>query len=160
MSAGPKGGNAPRVTVEIARSASVGETMFYGPGAGGSPTATSVVSDLVAVSKNLLLDVMGKRTAPRASNKRIKSDDLIFAKYFLRLHVADKAGVLAKISEVFATCDVSIESVLQQPDSEMTEAEITIITHQAPKSAMNHLLSLLESLDIVFSIKSVYRVEG
>jgi homoserine dehydrogenase len=138
----------------------VGETMFYGAGAGELPTATSVVADLVAVVKNLKLGVNGKQGVMAYKEKKLKTDEQISSKYFLLLHVADRAGVLARITQVFAEHEVSLESVLQQPNPHNPEAEIIVITHDANKAAMNKVLSAFQSLDVIRQVKSVYRVEG
>ncbi|NBD25927.1 homoserine dehydrogenase [Paenibacillus glycinis] len=138
----------------------VGETMFYGPGAGELPTATSVVADLVAVVKNLKLGVNGKQELIAYKEKKLKTDEQIASKYFMLLHVADRAGVLARITQAFAEHEVSLESVLQQPNPSNPEAEIIIITHDANKAAAKRVLKSLEAMDVVKTIKSVYRVEG
>jgi len=138
----------------------VGETMFYGPGAGELPTATSIVADLVAVVKNLKLGVNGKQGIVTYKEKKLKTDEQISSKYFLLLHVDDRAGVLARITQVFANFEVSLESVLQQPSPSNPEAEIIVITHDANKAAMNKVLESFDSLDVVRKVKSVYRVEG
>ncbi|RUT27816.1 homoserine dehydrogenase [Paenibacillus zeisoli] len=137
----------------------VGETMFYGAGAGEMPTATSVVADLVAVVKNLKLGVNGLKAIVPYKVKKLKSDEEISYKNFLLLHVEDKAGVLARITQVFAEYDVSLESVVQSPN-EHTDAEIMIVTHDASQANMNKVLQHFESLDVIRRIKSVYRVEG
>ncbi|MDF2927288.1 MAG: Homoserine dehydrogenase [Paenibacillaceae bacterium] len=139
---------------------SVGETMFYGPGAGELPTATSIVSDLVAVVKNHRLGVNGRTAAIAYKEKKLKTDEQIASKFYLLLHVADKAGVLAKITQVFAENEVSLESVNQQPNPVNPMAEIIIITHLANYAAMKQVLKIFEQLDVVQQIKSVYRVEG
>ena len=138
----------------------VGETMFYGPGAGELPTATSVVADLVAVSRNMGLGVSGRRVSMKYKEKKLKTDEQISSKHFILLDVADKAGVLAQITQVFADFEVSLESVLQYPNTNNPNAEIIIITHDANQAAMKKVLSRFESLDVVNQIKSVYRVEG
>ena len=138
----------------------VGETMFYGPGAGSMPTATSVVADLVAVVKNMRLKVNGQGLSKAYKEKKLQSDDRIFGKFFLLLHVEDKAGVLAQITQVFAKHEVSLESVLQQPNQENPNAEIIIITHDTNLSGMNRVIEELGSMDVVNKIKSVYRVVG
>jgi homoserine dehydrogenase len=138
----------------------VGETMFYGPGAGEMPTATSVVADLVAVVKNLKLGVNGRKMFVPYKEKKMKTAEQIASKYFVRLHVQDKAGVLAKITQVFAECDVSLESVVQQPNKSIAEAEIVIVTHDASLASMNRVLAEFEALEVIQTIKSVYRVEG
>lgn len=138
----------------------VGETMFYGAGAGELPTATSIVSDLVAVVKNLKLGVNGMQGSLAYKEKKLKTDDQISSKYFLLLKVADRAGVLARITQVFADFEVSLESVLQQPTPSIPEAEIIVITHDANKAAIQKVLATFESLEVVHKVKSVYRVEG
>ncbi|WP_274362634.1 homoserine dehydrogenase [Paenibacillus thermotolerans] len=138
----------------------VGETMFYGQGAGALPTATSVVADLVSVVKNMKLKVNGKRLSVAYKEKRLQPDESIRGKHFLLLHVEDKAGVLAKITQVFAAYDVSLESVLQHPNDANPSAEIIIITHDADQASMKKVVREFETLDVVNKIKSVYRVIG
>ncbi len=138
----------------------VGETMFYGPGAGELPTATSIVADLVAIVKNVKLGVSGKQGSLTYKEKKLKTDEQISSKYFLLLHVADRAGVLAQITQVFGQYEVSLESVLQQPNPHNPEAEIIVITHDANKAAIQKVLEKFESLEVVHKVKSVYRVEG
>ena len=138
----------------------VGETMFYGPGAGEMPTATSIVADLVAVVKNMGLGVNGRQSVMAYREKKLKTDEQIESKYFLLLHVDDRAGVLARITQVFAEFEVSLESVLQQPNPSNPDAEIIVITHNANKAAMNKVLDVFETLEVIRKVKSVYRVEG
>lgn len=138
----------------------VGETMFYGPGAGEMPTATSVVADLVAIAKNIKLGVSGKSGFTPYNEKKLKSDEQIHSKYFILLHVDDEAGVLAKIAQVFANYNVSLDSVLQQPNEENPNAELIIITHDASKASARSVLEELKGMSVVKQIKSVYRVEG
>ncbi|SMG58011.1 homoserine dehydrogenase [Paenibacillus aquistagni] len=138
----------------------VGETMFYGPGAGEMPTATSVVADLVAVIRNMRLGVTGQQAHHAYKEKKLKTDDQIAYKNFILLDVHDKAGVLAKITQVFTKFNVSLESVVQQPNPHNPDAEIVIVTHEASQSSMNKVLNEFNQLDVIKSIKSAYRVEG
>ncbi|WNQ12986.1 homoserine dehydrogenase [Paenibacillus aurantius] len=138
----------------------VGETMFYGPGAGELPTATSIVADLVAVVKNLRLGVNGRKVLAPYKEKKLKTDEQISAKNFILLHVEDKAGVLAQITQVFAEHEVSLESVLQHPNANNPKAEIIIITHDANQASMKKVLKHFETMDVIQTIQSVYRVEG
>lgn len=138
----------------------VGETMFYGRGAGEMPTATSVVADLVAVVKNMKLGVNGRQAQLSYKVMKLKSDEQIHSKYFLLLHVDDRSGVLAQIAQVFSSLDVSIESVMQPSAPDKAGAELIIITHNANQAAMNKVLTAFEALPAVQQIKSVYRVEG
>ncbi len=138
----------------------VGETMFYGAGAGELPTATSVVADIVAVIKNLKLGVNGLKAIVPYKPKRLQSDEQILSKNFILLHVDDKAGVLAQITQIFAEYEVSLASVVQQPNETNPDAEIIIVTHNASKASMDKVLRHFESLNVIRRIKSVYRVEG
>ncbi|MBO9598522.1 MAG: homoserine dehydrogenase [Cohnella sp.] len=138
----------------------VGETMFYGRGAGEMPTATSVVADLVAVVKNMKLGVNGRQAQLSYKVMKLKTDEQISSKYFLLLHVDDRSGVLAQIANVFSSLDVSIESVMQPSAPDKAGAELIIITHNANQAAMNKVLTAFEALPAVQQIKSVYRVEG
>jgi len=138
----------------------VGETMFYGPGAGELPTATSIVADLVAVIKNAKLGINGRLASIPYKAKKLKRDDQITSKFFMLLHVEDQTGVLMQIAQVFAACEVSIESVMQPSTPGKPGAELMIITHEASKAAMNRVLDGFRNLSAVRAIKSVYRVEG
>lgn len=138
----------------------VGETMFYGAGAGEMPTATSVVADLVAIIKNLKLGVNGLKAIVPYKVKKLKTDDQIAFKNFILLHVDDKAGVLAQITQVFAEYEVSLASVIQSPNENNPDAEIIIVTHDASKESMDKVLNHFETLDVIRRVKSVYRVEG
>ncbi|WP_276352941.1 homoserine dehydrogenase [Cohnella caldifontis] len=138
----------------------VGETMFYGPGAGEMPTATSVVADLVAVVKNAKLGVNGRQANISYKEKKLKTDEQIASKYFMLLHVEDRAGVLMQIAQVFADYDVSIESVMQPPTPNRQGAELIIISHEATKASMQQVLKAFGNLSSVKAVKSVYRVEG
>src|SRR5690606_25069464 len=109
----------------------VGETMFYGPGAGSLPTATSIVSDLVGVMKNMRLGVNGSSAVTPQFEKKLKADSEIFSKYFLRIHVKDQVGAFSKITSLFSERGVSFEKILQLPLENKELAEIVLVTHQA-----------------------------
>ncbi|GAB7386538.1 homoserine dehydrogenase [Bacillaceae bacterium] len=138
----------------------VGETMFYGPGAGELPTATAVVSDLVTVVKNMKLGVNGRGMVAPYKEKVLKTDEQIYSRYFLRLVVEDKRGVFAKITQLLAEEDISLEHVLQQPYNNGERAQIILITHLAAKRSIERVLAELEKMDVVREVKSCYRVEG
>ncbi|MBD3109046.1 homoserine dehydrogenase [Bacillus sp. AGMB 02131] len=138
----------------------VGETMFYGPGAGSLPTATSVVSDLVMTMKNMRLGVNGRSAAAPQFEKCLKKPDEVYSKYFLRLHVKDEVGVFAKITTLFAKHSVSFEKILQLPIKEKDSAEIVLVTHRASLQDYENILNQLKDNALVHNIKSTYRVEG
>lgn len=137
----------------------VGETMFYGPGAGSLPTATSIVSDLVVVMKNMRDGVNGKSIVSPQYPKKLKADNEIFSKYFLRLHVSDETGVFAEITSLFAEHHISFEKILQLPIVKRETAEIVLVTHHASKQDFEDILVRLRDLKSVKDIKSTYRVE-
>lgn len=138
----------------------VGETMFYGPGAGSLPTATAVVSDLVNVLKNMRLGVNGKGAIAPQFKKKLKEPDEMFSKYFLRLQVVDEVGVFAEITSIFSQHGVSFEKILQLPVKEKGLAEIVLVTHHASLLNYENILLELRDLSSVRTVKSSYRVEG
>ncbi|NPC94050.1 homoserine dehydrogenase [Bacillus sp. WMMC1349] len=139
----------------------VGETMFYGPGAGSMPTATAVVSDLVSVMKNMRLGVTGSSFVDPQFEKKMKSPAEIFAQQFLRIHVKDQVGSFSKITSTFSERGVSFEKILQLPIKDNEDlAEIIIVTHHASEADFTEILQQLNDLEVVHEIKSTYRVEG
>jgi homoserine dehydrogenase len=136
----------------------VGETMFYGPGAGSLPTATAVVSDLVGVMKNLRLGVNGKSAVTPQYPKQLKDNSEKFSKYFLRLHVQDEVGVFAEITSIFAKHGVSFEKILQLPVKKNEVSEIVLVTHKASLTDYDQILQELNDLPSLKEIKSAYRV--
>jgi homoserine dehydrogenase len=136
----------------------VGETMFYGPGAGSLPTATAVVSDLVGVIKNLRLGVNGRSAVTPQYPKRLKTNEEKYSKYFLRIHVQDEVGVFAEITSVFAKHGVSFEKILQLPVKKNETSEIVLVTHHASLTNYDAILHELNDLRAIKEIKSAYRV--
>ncbi|KIY23303.1 MULTISPECIES: homoserine dehydrogenase [Mesobacillus] len=138
----------------------VGETMFYGPGAGSLPTATAVVSDLVGVIKNMRLGVNGHSMVTPQYEKQLMDDGEMSSKHFLRLHVLDEVGVFSEVTSLFAKHQVSFEKILQMPLKEQGLAEIVVVTHRASLKDYQTILMELRDLRVVKEIKSSYRVEG
>jgi homoserine dehydrogenase len=138
----------------------VGETMFYGPGAGSLPTATAVVSDLVGVVKNMRIGVNGRSMVTPQYEKQLKEDGEVSSKHFLRLHVHDEVGVFSEVTSLFADHNVSFEKILQMPLKEKGLAEIVVVTHRASLKDYQNILMELRDLRVVKEIKSSYRVEG
>ncbi|WP_312474281.1 homoserine dehydrogenase [Neobacillus sp.] len=136
----------------------VGETMFYGPGAGSLPTATAVVSDLVGVMKNLRLGVNGRSAVTPQYQKRLKDNGEKYSKYFLRIHVQDEVGVFADITSIFAKHGVSFEKILQLPIKKNETSEIVLVTHRASLTNYDLILQELNHLNAVKEVKSAYRV--
>ncbi len=137
----------------------VGETMLYGPGAGSLPTATSVVSDIIAACRNLLLGVNGKREHAAQHECIIKPAEKSCSKYFHRLLVEDKVGVLSKVSAIYSKHGASIQSMVQNPaaDESVEKAELVLKTHEISRQQHADVLKELEGMAKVISH---YRIEG
>ncbi|WIM95636.1 homoserine dehydrogenase [Actinoplanes oblitus] len=134
-----------------------GPLMFYGRGAGGRPTASAVLGDLVAAARNKLT---GTR-APSESNYAeltVRPIGESMTRYHISLDVAERPGVLATVAGVFAQHEVSIATVRQSGRAD--DAKLVIVTHSAPDAALAATVESLAGLDIVRSIASVLRVEG
>lgn len=136
----------------------VGETMFYGRGAGSLPTATAVVADLVHVIRNQALGVSGRRIQGPVHEKKLLSPERIKSRFYLRLTVTDAPGVLAEITQHMAESGVSIERINQYPDPEKNLAEVLIITHEATLAAWQKLGKLFEQMPAIQSIDQRLRV--
>lgn len=135
----------------------VGQLMFYGPGAGGAPTATAVVGDIVDVARNLTTG--GRGVGCTCYEERgIRPIERMEGQYYLLLEVADLPGVLASVAGVFGSEGVSIKSVWQEGIGE--EARLILITHRANEGAVQKTVEGLRALDVVSSVKSILRVAG
>src|SRR5690625_3919405 len=135
-----------------------GTLMFYGPGAGGAPTAGVVLGDIVDVARGV---VTGGR-APAGSTYAdlpIIDPGLVPSRYHFRLTVADRHGVLSEISSIFAHHGVSIETVHQTP-GEGGNAGLIMVTYRARQDAIDDILVEMERVDSVVEVISVLRVEG
>jgi homoserine dehydrogenase len=137
----------------------VGPLMLYGRGAGGDPTATSVVGDVIELARG----ASGKRARPAPlttlrpyPREGIRPIGELRSQYYLRLEVADRAGVLAAIASVFADHDVSIKSVRQEGHG--AEAQLVLVTHEAVERDLAGCVRDLERLDAVESVGAVIRV--
>ncbi|SER78263.1 homoserine dehydrogenase [Gracilibacillus ureilyticus] len=138
----------------------VGETMFYGPGAGSLPTATAVVSDLMEVVKNVRLGITGNEYITPQYEKQLKQDDEKYMQYFIRMEVDDTAGTFQKITNVFTNENVSFAKILQLPSEKEKMAEIVMVTHKISKQQLLNSRENLKGLDVVNRIISYYRVDG
>ena len=134
-----------------------GQLMFYGRGAGGAPTASAVLGDLVAVARNKLA---GVRSASESAYADLPVSPIgdVLTRYHISLDVSDKAGVLAAVAGVFAKHGVSIATVNQSGRG--NQAVLVIVTHAAPDRALAATVAELRALDIVRAVASVLRVEG
>jgi homoserine dehydrogenase len=134
-----------------------GQLMFYGPGAGGAPTASAVLGDLVSVARNRLNDVRGVGESSYA-----QCDVLPMGSTRTRYHVAidvdDKTGVLAQIAQVFAEHGVSLQTVRQEGHGD--DAQLVVVSHTATDAALAATVETLRTKEYVHDVSSIMRVEG
>jgi homoserine dehydrogenase len=142
----------------------VGPTLYYGQGAGGEPTASAVVADLVDVTRLHTADP-GNRVPHLAFQPDAMSDIAILpiaqvrTSYYLRLSVDDQPGVLADLARLLADLRISIGSMLQQPSVD-AGAEIIFLTHEAIEGDVDHAIALIEKLPFVRSKVTRLRIEN
>ncbi|SEF18176.1 homoserine dehydrogenase [Jiangella alba] len=135
-----------------------GRLMFYGPGAGGVPTASAVLGDVVTAARNRIGDAVGPRGSWYA-DRPVRPMGETITRYHISLDVDDRPGVLAAVAAVFAEHDVSIETVRQRSEGP-DDAELVVVTHQATDDALAATVDGLTRLDTVRAVLSVMRVEG
>ncbi len=139
----------------------VGQVLFYGQGAGPLPTSSAVISDIVSEARDIVLNVGSRFQVKLDSGALIKPMSEIKTRYYLRLNVADRPGVLAQITKVLGDHQISISSVIQkEADSAAQTAEIVIMTHPAQEKAMQQALEELKHLAVVKEIGNFVRVEA
>ena len=136
---------------------SAGEMMFYGRGAGGEPTASAVLGDLVAIARHKVLGGIGPKESDYAS-LNIAAIGQTKTRYLIRLNVADKPGVLESVAHVFASHGVSIQTVRQSGIGD--KAELIVMTHSSTELALATTVKDLGKLPVVTDVASVLRVEG
>jgi len=137
-----------------------GELMFYGRGAGGAPTASAVLGDIVAAARN---KVAGVRDVGESTYANLPILDIgqSLTRYYVNLEVDDRPGVLASIAKAFAEHGVSIQVVRQDGNAQATSgASLFVRTHQATDSALRATVESLRQLDTVKHVRGVMRVEG
>lgn len=138
----------------------VGETTFIGEGAGAEPTSSAVISDIISAAQDIRLGVGNRGQWDLGKQKPVKEMKDILSRYYMRLNIADSAGVLAKVAEALGENGLSISSAIQkETDEESKTAEIVIMTHGAKEEAMQKALKTLEGFSEVNKIDNVIRVE-
>ena len=139
-----------------------GELMFYGKGAGGDPTASAVLGDVVAVARHRVGGGRGPRESAYAELPALPMG-AARTRYHIALDVDDRPGVLAQVATAFAEHEVSIEAVRQEAvttDDGQTRANLIVVTHTATDAALGSTVEQLAALDTVREVTSVMRVEG
>jgi homoserine dehydrogenase len=138
-------------------SEAAGQLMFYGPGAGGSPTASAVLGDLVTVARNRLMDVRGVGESTYA-DLAVLPMGLTETRYHVAIDVDDRAGVLAAVAHAFAEQGVSIQTVRQEGRGD--DAQLVVVSHRATDQALSATVESLRRMPEVRDVTSVMRVEG
>jgi homoserine dehydrogenase len=153
----PLAGVGDAFNAVFVEASAAGQLMFYGRGAGGAPSASAVLGDLVAVARNRLAGVRAASESAYA-DLRVRPIGDVLTRYHISFDVADRAGVLAAVAGVFAAHGVSIATVHQSGRGD--QAMLVIVTHAAPDAALAATVAELRALDIVRAVTSVLRVEG
>jgi homoserine dehydrogenase len=138
-------------------SEAAGQLMFYGPGAGGSPTASAVLGDLVTVARNRLSDTRGPGESAYADRPVLPMGETL-TRYHVAIDVDDRAGVLAAVATAFAEHGVSIQTVKQEGRG--ADAQLVVVSHTATDAQLAATVEQLRGMDIVREVTSVMRVEG
>ncbi|BAF71185.1 homoserine dehydrogenase [Sulfurovum sp. NBC37-1] len=136
----------------------VGETMYYGPGAGGDATASAVIADIVDIVRGNQGPMLGYKKGLE-SGLRLLSKDEIVTQYYIRLEVDDQSGVLAAITSTLGEFGISIESMLQKPTHNEEIAKLLFTTHKTQESKMQNAIEALWKLDVVHGEIAMMRIE-
>ena len=149
----------------LVRGDAVGQTLYYGKGAGEEPTASAVVADLVDVTRLHTADPehrvphLAFQPDAMADTPILAIDDIVTS-YYLRLTVADQPGVLADLARVLADAKISIGSMIQQPAEQSADAELIFLTHEAIERNVNAAIVKIEALPFVRSRVTRLRMES
>ena len=135
----------------------VGETLYYGPGAGGDATASAVVANIIDIARSGKSAPMLGFDSPLEHGLTLKSRDKINSKYYLRLSVLDKPGVLAKVTALFGEHNISIETILQRP-SESENVNLLLSTHEAVEGNIQNVIAVIETLDFIVAKPVMIRI--
>ncbi|MGV0745603.1 homoserine dehydrogenase [Mycolicibacterium sp. XJ870] len=147
----------------VVEAEAAGRLMFYGQGAGGAPTASAVMGDLVMAARNRVQGGRGPRESKYAKLP-IAPIGFIPTRYYVNMNVADRPGVLSAVAAEFGKREVSIAEVRQEgmidEAGQPCGARIVVVTHQATDGALSETVDALADLDVVQTINSVLRMEG
>lgn len=137
----------------------VGETLYYGPGAGGNATASAVVANIIDIARSGKHSPMLGFKTPLEKGLTLKSKDEIISKYYLRMGVEDRPGVLSSVTRMFADHDISIEAVLQRP-CDNGGANLLFSTHEAVEKNIQSIMKELAAASYVISTPAMIRIEA
>ncbi|MCQ4150778.1 homoserine dehydrogenase [Rhodococcus qingshengii] len=141
----------------VVEAENAGRLMFYGQGAGGAPTASAVMGDLVMAARNKVHGGRGPRESKYAKLKVSPMGDIL-TRYYVNMEVADKEGVLSAVAAEFAKHGVSISVVRQEGAG--AGARLVVVTHVATDAALSETVAALNELEFVTAVTSVLRLEG
>ena len=136
----------------------IDRTMFYGPGAGQMPTGSAVVGDIIEVARNIQFDAQGRLPCTCFQDKKVKEQSEVETRYYLRLEVIDKPGVLGKITNLLGEYKVSMESVMQKGRSDQS-VPLVLITHKVTEGNIKAALDEIADLEAVKEVANLIRVE-
>lgn len=140
----------------LVKGAAVGTTMFYGPGAGGMPTANSVLSDIIAVTKNIILQTTGNTFNGYRQKAALAKPEDISASYYFALKMQDIPGQLSKLTSILAKADVSVKQVIQtETDGEF--ARVVVVTHQISQAQLQAVRQKIQA-EKAIEMVSCYKV--
>jgi len=138
----------------------VGETLYYGAGAGGDATASAVVANIIDIVRSDKRSPMLGFTRPmEGTTLKLAPKDAIVSKYYLRLRVKDRSGVLANVAEILGENSISVETVLQKPLSD-GEANLLLSTHEAEEKNIISAIAKLSSSDYINSKPVMIRIDS
>ena len=147
--------NAVEIETDLA-----GPVLFHGRGAGSMPTTSAVIADLVDIARNLVGEVVPPAPVELSEDVRVRPISELETKYYLRLNVADRPGVLARIASVLGDLRISIASVIQKETDDVAQrAELVMMTHKSSEASMQQAVVALERLDVVNEVGNLVRVE-
>jgi len=135
----------------------VGQTMFYGPGAGGDATASAVIADIIEIARGNKGPMLGYKKGLESGLKLLPTQE-IESKYYLKLKVLDKPGVLASVTSVLSDCDISISSVLQKDSKVEDRVRLLLTTHLCKEADIKKAVDKLKQLDTVGDNISTMRI--
>jgi homoserine dehydrogenase len=136
----------------------VGETMYYGAGAGGDATASAVVADIIDIVRGNTGPMLGYKKGLEGASTLLPRE-AIETRYYLRMEVADESGTLATIAHALEQYNISIESMLQKPTKDASVAKLLFSTHHCQEKQMQEAIEVLGKLDVVKGEIAMMRIE-
>lgn len=134
----------------------VGPVVLEGRGAGGGPTASAVIADVIDAARNLASGTTGRLRQAGLGRRRLREINELVLAYCIFLEVADRPGVFARVAAAFGDEQVSIASIVQK--SRGVTADVILVTHEAPEASMQRVMRRLRALDVVAGVQTVLRI--